>query len=53
MADTVANFLNVASTNGVVRWIQAYPGDGINSITTTVRKSGGTEGGEAGCYIVV
>jgi hypothetical protein len=52
MADTVANLLIDASPNGDVRWIDGYPGDGINSITTTLRKSGGTEG-EVGSHIVV
>jgi hypothetical protein len=30
-----------------VRRIYGYPGDGINSVTTTLRKAGGTEEGEA------
>jgi hypothetical protein len=47
MADTVANFLIARLTEWSVRRIYGYPGDGINSITTTLRKAGGTEEGES------
>jgi hypothetical protein len=33
--------------------IYGYPGDAINSITTTLRKAGGTEEGEADSNKVV
>jgi thiamine pyrophosphate-dependent acetolactate synthase large subunit-like protein len=36
-----------------VRRIYGYPGDGIDSITTTLRKEIGTEEGEAGSHKVV
>jgi hypothetical protein len=36
-----------------VRRIYGYPGDGIDSITTTLRKEIGMEEGEAGSHKVV
>ena len=52
MAGTVANFFIDASPDECAR-IYGYPGDGIESITTTLRKEIGTEEGEAGSHKVV